>query len=227
MRPLTIRHAQPDCGAVILSGGLNSRMGGANKAFLEVGGHSILSRLLTGLTPFFEEILLVTREPQRYADMPVKVKVVADLYGDRSSLTGIHAGLVHARADFAFVVPCDTPFLQPAVIQILLEALQPQVDVVVPLVETHYEPLCAIYSKRCLPAIEEQLDRGDYRIFNFFHQMRVKTLSTDEIKTVDPELRSFFNVNTPAALRASQKMTRLQEDDASSFGRRASKNEAS
>jgi hypothetical protein len=38
--------------------------------------------------------------------------------------------------------------------------------------------------------------------------MKVKTLSTDEIKTVDPKLRSFFNVNTPAALLASRKMMR-------------------
>lgn len=208
MNALPNRPQNPSCCAVILSGGLNSRMAGQNKAFLEVGGHSILNRLMSRLKPVFEEILLVTREPQAYTHIPVKV--VEDLYEERSSLTGIHAGLVRARADFAFVVPCDTPFLQPAVIRLLLNALEPELDVVVPLVEGHYEPLCAIYSKRCLPAIEAQLGGGDYKIFNFFDQVKIKILSTDRIKSADPELLSFFNVNTPSALRASQDLIRRE-----------------
>lgn len=202
------RPQKTSCCAVILSGGLNSRMAGQNKAFLEVGGHSILNRLMSRLKPVFDEILLVTREPQDYAQIPVKV--VEDLYEDRSSLTGIHAGLVHARADFAFVVPCDTPFLQPAVIWLLLNALEPELDVVVPLVEGHYEPLCAIYSKRCLPAIEAQLECGDYKIFNFFDRVEMKILTTDQVKSVDPELLSFFNVNTPSALLASRDLIKRE-----------------
>lgn len=204
MTPLPNRLQETSCCAVILSGGLNTRMAGQNKAFLDVGGHSILNRLLNGLQPLFEEILLVTRDPQSYVNIPVKV--VVDLYEDRSSLTGIHAGLVHAKADFAFVVPCDTPFLQPAVIRMLLNALEPDLDVVVPLVEEHYEPLCAIYSKKCIPEIEAQLDCGDYKIYNFFDRMKVKTLSADQIKAADPGLLSFFNVNTPSAHLACQDM---------------------
>jgi molybdopterin-guanine dinucleotide biosynthesis protein A len=79
-------------------------------------------------------------------------------------------------------------------------------DVVVPLMEGYYEPLCAIYAKRCIPAIEAQLDRGDYRIFNFFNRVKIKTLNADQIESADPERLSFFNVNTPSALRACQNM---------------------
>lgn len=211
MMPLAMNPPQEtDCCAVILSGGLNSRMAGRNKAFLEVGGQPILRRLLNSLQPFFEEILLVTRQPDFYTDF--SVKVVLDLYDDRSSLTGIHAALANAQADFGFVVPCDTPFLKSDVIRILLDALKPELDVVVPLMEDHYEPLCAIYSKRCLPMIETMLDGGDYKIINLFDQVRVKTLSTDRIKTVDPDLISFLNVNTPAAHRACQALIREQSD---------------
>lgn len=191
-----------DCCAVILSGGLNSRMAGRNKAFLEVGGRPILTRLLGGLRPIFQEILLVTRQPSFYTDFPVRV--VLDLYDDRSSLTGIHAALVNARADFGFVVPCDTPFLKPAVIRLLLDALEPELDVVVPLMEDHYQPLCAIYSKRCLPLIEEMLDNGDYKILNLYERVRTKTLSAERIRAVDPRLLSFLNVNTPEAHRACE-----------------------
>jgi molybdopterin-guanine dinucleotide biosynthesis protein A len=184
-------------------------MDGRNKAFLEVGGRSILNRLLASLQPHFQEILLVTRQPELYASTPVEV--VVDIYQARSSMTGIHAGLVKARADFIFVVPCDTPFLQPEVIKILLDALKPELDVVVPLLEGHYEPLCAIYSKRCIPMIEAQLDGGNYRIFDFFHQVNVKTLSTSQIRAADPDLSSFFNVNTPSALLACRSLLEKRE----------------
>ena len=198
-----------DCCAVILSGGRNKRMGGRNKAFLDVGGQSILDRQLAGLQPFFREILLVTRQPEVYATVPVHV--VVDLYEARSSITGIHAGLVHSQAGYAFVVPCDTPFLQPAVIEMLLDELEPSCDIVVPFLDGHYEPLCAIYSKRCIPIIEDQLDRGDYKILDFFDQMNVTTLSTERIKAADPLLLSFFNVNTPTDLLACQQL--LQKID--------------
>jgi molybdopterin-guanine dinucleotide biosynthesis protein A len=193
-----------DCSAVILSGGLNSRMAGRNKAFLEVGGELILDRLLAGLGPHFEEILLVTRQPDLYGSFPVRV--IEDIYPDRSSLTGIHAALVNARSAYIFVVPCDTPFLKPAVVRLLMGALAPQWDVVVPMLEDHYEPLCAIYSKRCVPLIEAMLERGDYKIIDLYERMRVKVLSADRVRAADPELRSFFNVNTPDALSASQKL---------------------
>jgi molybdopterin-guanine dinucleotide biosynthesis protein A len=171
-----------------------------------VGGESILNRLLTSLRPLFEEILLVTRQPHLYADFPVQI--VEDIYKDRSSLTGIHAALVYASSDYGFVVPCDTPFLNPAVIRLLLGAVESRWDAVVPMLGDHYEPLCAIYSKSCLPVIEAMLDRGDYKIINLFDQIQVKFLSADRFKRVDPELLSFFNVNTPAAYHTCQQLIR-------------------
>jgi molybdopterin-guanine dinucleotide biosynthesis protein A len=179
-------------------------MDGRNKAFLEVGGRTILARLLDTLQLDFDKILLVTREPQYYTQVPVQV--VVDLYEDRSSLTGIHAGLANAHSDYALVVPCDTPFLQPAVTRLLLDALDPQWDVIVPHMDGYYQPLCAIYSKKCLPVIESQLDNGDYRIYNFFPSVKVKTVPADQIKAADPQLLSFLNINTPSAHIACQQM---------------------
>lgn len=193
---------QPTCCAVILAGGRNTRMDGRNKAFLEVGGKPILDRLIGTLQPFFGEILLVTRQPELYAERPVRV--VRDIIEARSSLTGVHAGLVNAGADFAFVVPCDAPFIQPALIRLLLDEIDPAVDVVVPVIDQYYEPLCAIYSKRCLGPIEAQLTRGDFKITRFFEKVRVKAIPLETIRQVDARMRSFFNINTPEALKASR-----------------------
>ena len=196
------------CSAVILAGGRNSRMGGQNKAFLEVAGRSIIERLLDTLGEVFDEILLVTRQPEEYEALPAHVRIVTDIYKKRSSLTGIHAGLVNSRAFFAFVVACDTPFIEPALVRLLAQEIDPESDVIVSSFETHYEPLCAIYSKRCLPHIESQLNAEDFKIIHFFDKINLKTIDADQLKKADPDLRSFFNVNTPEAYRASLAYTR-------------------
>lgn len=201
---MTDRLQNNDCCGVILAGGLNTRMAGRNKAFLEVGGQSILNRLLKSLQACFDEILLVTRQPELYRGYPVRV--VEDIYPYRSSLTGIHAGLVNAKAQYTFVVPCDAPFLQPDLIRLLIDQIQPSLDIVVPYFNNHFEPLCSIYSKRCLPAIKSQLDHEDYKIINIFDRMRTKKVSARELKQADPQMLSFYNVNTPAAYEACRNL---------------------
>ncbi len=193
-----------DCCAIILAGGLNTRMKGSNKAFLEIGGRRILDRLLDSLQSAFREIILVTRQPEPYGGYPLKV--VKDIFPDRSSLTGLHAGLTHGKAGYGFVVPCDTPFLQSALVRMMAAQLEPAMDIVVPFFDGHYQPLCAIYSKRCLPAIENQIIGGDYKIIQLFDRMNVRVVPVDEVKAVDPDLLSFLNVNTPEAHAACQKL---------------------
>ncbi len=195
------------CGAVILAGGRNSRMGGRNKAFLKVGGETILDRVVKRLRLFFDEILLVTRSPGLYQGS--SVEVIEDIFEARSSLTGVHAGLSHARSDYAFVIPCDAPFIRPALIRLMLfelDASPASIDVLVPFHDGRYEPLCAIYSKNCIGPIEDQLKRKDYKIYHFFDQIRLKTLSAERIKSADPEMRSFFNVNTPEAYQRCREL---------------------
>ena len=198
------------CSAVILAGGLNSRMQGRNKAFLRVAGKTILDRLLDNLRPLFAEIVLVTRQPQLYRQIPLRT--VRDIYEARSSLTGIHAGLCAIRNPHAFVVPCDVPFLNPALVSLLVRESGPQIDVVAPLVDGHLQALCTVYSKTCIPFIERQLENGAYKIVDFWDQVRVRTVSSRRIRAVDPELYSFFNVNTPTDLETCQSIAAALKD---------------
>lgn len=188
-----------DCSAVILAGGLNSRMGGRNKALLTIGGKRIIDCIVEALEPLFSEILLVTRLPDLYRD--TSLRVVEDLLEVRSSLTGIHAGLTHSRADHIFVVPCDTPFLQTALIRAILDEVEPQYDVVIPRCGEFYQPLCAVYSKRCLAFIEEMLNQGDLKIIHLFDKINLKEIPMKKLIQADPEERSFINVNTPEIYR--------------------------
>ncbi|MEA1969096.1 MAG: molybdenum cofactor guanylyltransferase, partial [Thermodesulfobacteriota bacterium] len=59
---------------------------------------------------------------------------------------------------------------------------------------------CAAYSKNCLPLIQNNLDKKIFMIKKFFKKNRVKTIPVNEIKKIDPEMKSFFNVNIPQDL---------------------------
>lgn len=195
---------------IILAGGLGTRMGHTKKAFMEIGGEILLDRLLAVYRLHFSEIIIAAREAEDFAafDLPVAV----DRFEARSSLTGIHAGLDEMSATHGFFAACDTPFLQSGLVARLLAEVTQSDDVVIPLKEDGYrEPLCAVYSKRCLPYIQAQLERGDYKIINFFEHVQVKEVPVSMLRQGDPDLLSFFNVNRPDDLAAAENLVRERD----------------
>jgi molybdopterin-guanine dinucleotide biosynthesis protein A len=134
--------------------------------------------------------------------------MVADLFPVRSSLTGVHAGLFHAPSSHVFVSACDTPFLQRELVLEVLNGFDPKWDVIIPETKKGLQPLCAVYSKRCLKPIEGQLLNDRPRIIDFFTSVRVKKISEGQCREVDPDLVSFFNVNTPHDLEVAEAMWR-------------------
>ena len=188
---------------VILAGGLGTRLGHAKKAFIEIGGRTTLERLLAVYRPLFPEIRIAARDLDDFAN--VDVPVALDRFDARSSLTGIHAGLSAVDAPHAFFCACDTPFLQPELVTRLLAQLRPDDDVVIPLKPDGFrEPLCAVYSTRCLPHIEAQLNRQDFKIIRFFPRVAVREVPLDILAPGDPSPRSFFNVNRPEDLEKAE-----------------------
>lgn len=193
-----------DIACTILAGGLGTRMGRARKAFLEVDGQRIIDRLLSVCRPLFDEVIISCREREGFEFDGVKL--APDNFDARSSLTGIQAGLIACEAAHTFVTACDAPFLQGGLVEILLQEADPDVDVIVPIKADGYmEPLCAIYSKRCLPHIEAQLRARDYKVINFFDKVRVKRVPGEKLRKGDPDLLSFLNVNTPEELEAARR----------------------
>jgi molybdenum cofactor guanylyltransferase len=183
---------------VILAGGQNSRFSGKNKAFVHICGGKMIDRIFCLFRNLFDEIILVTNDPMQYLDYDCMV--VTDLFPLRSSLTGLHAGLFYASKPYAFFSPCDTPFLKQEVVDLLTGAVDDVTDVIVPETPAGLEPLCAIYSKKCLQPVENQLCRGKLKIQGFFSQVRVKRIPEPMLLEKDPELLSFYNVNTPQDL---------------------------
>jgi len=193
---------------VILAGGLSTRYGGENKAFLRVGGMRILDRLFAVYGELFDEIILVTNNPGEFLEWDALI--VTDVFPVRSSLTGIHAGLFYARHPFAFFSACDTPFLKKELVETVLDSLEPGIDLVIPQTSAGLEPLCAAYSQRCLKAAEEHILQNKFKIQMALSGKRIKKIPEDVLRQKDPELRSFFNVNSPEDLARAERFVKSE-----------------
>lgn len=192
------------CTGVILSGGLANRYDGIEKALLRVGGDRILDRLYAIYRELFDEIILVTNNPQKF--LKWDLLIVSDLFPIRSSLTGIHAGLFYTTNPYAFISACDTPFLKKEMVETVIAKIEDHIDIVMPETTAGFEPLCAAYSKRCLEAAQNHLEQKKLKITKTFRKSRIKTISEKALRKIDPELRSFFNINTPDDLARAEEM---------------------
>ena len=192
------------CSGVILSGGLNTRFSGKDKAFIEVGGKRILDRLYRVFSDLFDEIILVTNEPLKYIEW--NLNIVTDLFSFRSSLTGIHAGLFYMKNPFGFFSACDTPFLKKELIETIIGYIDSNVDIVMPETSSGMEPLCAVYSKRCLKTAEDHLRNNKYKIQLALRKRRIKKIPERVLQAKDPALVSFFNINTPQDLNRAEEI---------------------
>lgn len=191
------------CTGVILAGGQNKRFGGMDKAFERVGEASIFEHIYHIFREQFGQILLVTNHPEKF--MAWDIPMAADLFDVRSSLTGLHTGLFYTTTPYAFFVACDTPFLKKEMIQVVLNTIEPNLDIIVPQTKLGFEPLCAAYSRRCLKPAQIQLENNRLKIQDLFKSMRVKKIPETQLREIDPDLISFFNINTPEDLeRAKQ-----------------------
>jgi len=189
---------------VILAGGLSTRLSGRNKAFIEVNGKKIIDRTYNLFRQLFQEIILVTNDPGSYIDWDLQI--VSDIYKVRSSMTGLHAGLTYASNPFIFAVACDSPFLNKELIEKVLSYVDDGTQVVVPEVTLGFEPLFAAYSKSCLDAFENCLNQKRFQIMQIFRKKRVKKIPEHVLRKIDPELLSFYNINTPEHISAAEKI---------------------
>jgi molybdopterin-guanine dinucleotide biosynthesis protein A len=196
-----------DITGVILVGGKSRRMG-QDKAFLELDGKPLVERLLQVFKECFSRILLVGDHGERFS--AYDVLVVADIYPG-SSLGGLYSGLYHATGSHVFVVSCDMVYPNPAVIRLIC-SLKEDYDAVIPLLSHGYEPLCALYSKSCLPAMKEQLESGNHRIFDFYPQLNIRAVPYEELAIFGTGDSAFLSVNTPEEFEAVKKSTATATD---------------
>ena len=195
----------PNMTGVLVAGGKSRRMG-RDKRFLELGGQALLHRALSVLQSLFDEVLVALAEP-----LPQLkgngYQIVTDLIPDCATLGGLYTGLVSASQPRIFAVGCDMPFLNPETIKRLTE-LGAQADVVMPKLATGLQPMHAVYSKACLPHLERMAKAQELKVQGLSEVpgLTVRLVPEKDFLDVDPQLLSFFNINTPADLEFARKL---------------------
>ena len=179
---------------MILAGGQNRRMGGADKAFLTVDGRSVFERTLGLLRRCFPQVVVVSNSPEKYAHFDIEL--TSDEFRGQGPLAGLHAGLALVRRPYAFVVVCDMPFLRVEPIAFLVGHLADQ-DAVVPCWESDIEPLHALYATRLRGPLERALRNGAGAIREFLPLIDVDYVPEEELRRIAGAEESFRNVNTP------------------------------
>ncbi|HUV08142.1 MAG TPA: molybdenum cofactor guanylyltransferase [Spirochaetia bacterium] len=184
--------------AIILAGGQGTRFNSRDKALIDFGGISLLDRRLALLSPLCSAIIVVTNDPSGYG--PGNYRIVRDVETGVGPLMGLYTGLASSRTVFNFVTACDMPFLNERLF-LLMRDYSLYFDAVIPRMGPFTEPLFAFYSRGCLGAIEKTLEKRERRINSFFNLVRIRYVDEPELRSCDPELASFININTETDLK--------------------------
>jgi molybdopterin-guanine dinucleotide biosynthesis protein A len=183
---------------VILAGGSNKRFGGITKANVLIGGKTIISRMISTLRDLFDEIIIVTNNPEEFREF-AQYNIVKDQYLKAGPLGGIHAALKASSEDSIFVFAGDMPFLDGEIIAGQInEYNKLQYDILIPEIERFIEPLHAIYRKSVLNDLEKFLYEKKSRAVRDF-LIEVNTGYMQIQKTKRTEL-AFANINSPSDL---------------------------
>ncbi len=179
---------------LILAGGQSRRMG-RNKAFLDWNGRPLIADLVERFRAVSDDVIVIAPDPEPFRGLPARL--VPDPSPPVGPLGGLWSGLLSARYEWAFAMACDMPLADPRVARWLFDQ-RAGADAVVPVDEQgRPEPLHALYRASCLNAIASAMAAGQRALMAFYSAVRVRYLPPSAWRAIDPEGRSWRNINTP------------------------------
>ena len=179
--------------AFVLAGGKSTRMG-QDKAFLELGGCTLLAHALD-LAGTVAQDMRIVGDANKFAAFG---SVVEDVYHERGPLGGIHAALVSSTTELNLMLAVDLPFLRPEFLQyLILEARRTGAVVTVPRAGGGLQPLCAVYRRAFAEVAERSLRQGRNKIDPLFAEVETRVVSEEDLSLAGFSGEMFRNLNTP------------------------------
>jgi molybdopterin-guanine dinucleotide biosynthesis protein A len=186
----------------VQAGGASSRMG-QDKALMTLAGEPVIKHVLRAIEGVAEQIIITTNKPDDYQFLGLPL--FQDENPTAGALEGLRTALANSPAERTLLVACDMPFLQPSLLRFLFEQSN-DADVTVPQWNDRLQPLCAVYSQRCLAAVESSLAAGEKRMISFHDQVKVNVIPPAVVAELDPRGLNFFNLNTPEDFQTAEVM---------------------
>jgi molybdopterin-guanine dinucleotide biosynthesis protein A len=179
----------------ILAGGESSRMG-RDKALLDLGGVPLVLRTARLVESVAGPPTVIGNAD---AFRPLGLRAIEDDWPGAGPLGGIATALRASSATWSLVVACDLPYLtKPWLDFLVARALASEGAAVLPMNTRGAEPLCAMYHKRCEPAIREALESGTRKVTDGLQSLLVEMIGPLEWKGFDSDGLLFKNMNSPA-----------------------------
>jgi molybdenum cofactor guanylyltransferase len=198
-----------DLTIVLQAGGKSSRMG-YDKALAPFMGVTMIEYILEQVKELGRDRIVITNRPDDYRF--IGLPIYPDVIPHWGALGGLYSAIYHAPQDACVVLACDMPFINRRLLEHIITFL-PDYDAVIPSLDpagnglpVFAEPFRAAYRNTCLAPIKAAIDAEQRRVISFFDQVNIRFVDYDEVKTFDPDSRSFFNVNTPEDLVIAERM---------------------
>jgi molybdopterin-guanine dinucleotide biosynthesis protein A len=187
----------------ILSGGRSARMG-REKGLTLLAGEPFILHVHRAMEPLVKDVIVsVAKGMSRTYSQALGSGfiIVEDQTPGLGPLGGIIPALSAAKSRYVLFSPCDTPLLSPKVCELIVSSVNGS-DGVVPMTSRkYYEPLHGIYERQLgLAAFSEALSRGNGSPRHAFSKMNLNFIKEEKLREVDPELESFWNINTTTDL---------------------------
>jgi molybdopterin-guanine dinucleotide biosynthesis protein A len=183
-------------GGIVLAGGMSTRMG-TSKSMLPFGEETMLQRVVRLLGSVVAPIVVVAARAQELPALPDHVIMTRDEREQRGPLEGLRAGLkaLPESVDAAYVTSCDVPLMATGFVTRMIELLGDR-DIAVMEIDGFAHPLSAVYRRRVLPEVESLLEKDKLRPVFLFDAVETRRVRPDEMRAVDPNLRTLRNLNT-------------------------------
>lgn len=186
----------------ILAGGKGLRLGGIDKATLNVGGQRMIDRVLEILRPQCTDVALCIQTQKSWANELGLQSLMDRPSPGHGPLGGIAAALhwanVHpAQPSWVVTTPVDIPFLPAALVENLVET---DSDIVMARSGGRDHFAVAAWRPSLITALDDVLTDGpmSVRAFQAMHSVSYKSWPID---SVDP----FLNINTPADVKNAER----------------------
>ena len=187
--------------ALILAGGRGRRMGYKEKALLPVGNRTILEKTIEVLETVVDEVIVSVRDETQQEVLRKythELDVVLDHHHDVGPLAGILEGLKSTGGEYVFISACDMPYLNARVVQLLFDRAHGHDAAIPAWGDEIMEPLHAVYRAGPMAVeTEKSIFRNDKIAKSLVFKLKdVVFVDMEEIRAIDPELKTFININT-------------------------------
>ncbi|MHC3438773.1 molybdenum cofactor guanylyltransferase [Natrialbaceae archaeon A-gly3] len=187
---------------VIVAGGQSTRFGEADKAVAELAGTPMIRRVGDRLETVVDALVVNCRDDQRaaieaaMAGYSLPVTFAIDEEPDLGPMAGIYTGLRAVESEYAAVVACDMPFIDPNFLEYLFSRATGADAALARLEDGWFQTTQAVYRADAMAdACKSALERGDRRILDPLEDLEYVVVSEAEVREVTT-LETFRNLNT-------------------------------